>query len=122
MDFDQAFDNAHRIAKEYGFDLDMPDECAELVRALVDEYQDDPDQFSLWFEQKAKALFRCFDARPRWLQGPEWPVHDRMPFTFVGQLDVPRGVHAGSFQAHDAAYYVFRHDRTGETRVIVQAD
>lgn len=62
--------------------------------------------------------FQCVAARPRWLQGANWPVLDGHPGIFLGQFDVPTdsGVVPG-----ETSVYIFASRVTGSVQTVVQS-
>lgn len=74
-----------------------------------------PKELKEYLKEKIKADFRCLKAIPKWLQSPEWPVHEGLPLTFAGQIDI-------SGLSHDTAQlYVFFDDRSGKFFTISQS-
>jgi len=64
--------------------------------------------------QKILELFRYAKRPPRWLQSPVWPMSDKGPMVFLGQMSVEDYFH------DTAAAYVFHDPATGECKTIVQ--
>lgn len=93
--------------------LDLP---AEYFSELISGREHlKPKELKDYLKEKIKADFRCLKAIPKWLQSPQWPIHEGLPLIFVGQIDI-------SGLSHDAAQlYIFFDDRNGEFFTISQS-
>lgn len=61
-------------------------------------------------KQQMKEAFHVTDrARPRWIQGPEWPMGQKSPMKFIEQRRKKEEVH-----------YLFQDADSAETRTIIQ--
>lgn len=67
-----------------------------------------------WLHSKILELFRCAKKPPRWLQAPAWPMGDKGPLVFLGQIAIPDYFH------DEAAAYVFHDPLTGQCQTVLQ--
>jgi hypothetical protein len=44
-------------------------------------------------KEKIKDNFICINNKPQWLQSPSWPIEDRIPLVFIGELDMSEIMH-----------------------------
>lgn len=97
--------------------LDLEQDCfgGPEVRDLVKKVA---NEVSVSFSSKdrkkigrkmIKKLFHCDKRKPKWIQGPEWPMGAESPMEFIGQVNIPEGVQ-----------YVFVDVNTNEKKVIIQ--
>lgn len=120
VNFDDVLDSMFRVCAIHGCRPDVPLESEDYFRQLVASYQGSPEAFEAWLDSRLAESFRSLTHPPDWLQGPEWPLRDGRPMTFVGQIEVRRSPSLP--QNHDAIFYVFWDKTSGGTRVIIQTD
>lgn len=120
MNYDDSLDLLFRVCRRHACRPDVPLESEEYFRALTERYAGAAEAFEEWLDQQLRDSFRSLTKAPEWLQGPEWPLYNGQPMTFVGQLDVRRA--PASVLSYDATFFVFWDTASGETRVVIQAD
>jgi hypothetical protein len=125
LDFDQQdiYSLVLEVCEECSVDPSSSMATEEFFRELLTQYSGAKNTSSVaeWLRVQTLTHFAALGERPRWLQGPDWPVVDGKPMIFVGQLDVsaPSREDAGSLFHDDTSLYVFVAN-TGPPVVVVQ--
>ena len=89
------------------------------TKYIKEQYLDHADgrtgkRLTEWLRKRLSADFRCTAKPPIWIQGPAWPIGDKGPTVFLGQLSVPNYFH------DTAAVYVFHDPATNELQTVLQ--
>lgn len=123
LDYDdpKVFDLLIDVCSRYQVEPSMPLESEVFFRALLSRYEGTPENLETWLDTQVRASFLAVNARPRWIQGADWPFVDGKPMFFVGQIDirVNTGSQASQFFHDDTSFYVFM-QKKGSIKVIVQ--
>ena len=45
-------------------------------------------ELQAWLASEFRVRFRYIDSPPKWIQSPAWPIGEKGPLVFLGQLDV----------------------------------
>lgn len=93
--------------------LDLPSDY--FFEIIKDQGKLKAKELREWLKAKINNDFRCLKAPPKWLQGPDWPIIDRSPLVFAGQLDISGLSH------DDAQLYIFFNEHTGEFFTVKQS-
>src|SRR5207302_7372684 len=101
------------LGRKYGFRPDLPIGMEEFLTSLVKSYDERLGPFEIWLQDRIAEAFTSVDARPKWKQHPEWPLHGGRPLEFVGQIDK-------QFPTNETSFYVFWDRQRGLKRVVVQ--
>ncbi|MDO3663121.1 hypothetical protein [Acinetobacter higginsii] len=72
------------------------------------------DELKKWLQCRILELFRYAKKPPKWLQAPAWPMGEKKPLVFLGQITIPDYFH------DEAAAYVFHDPVTQQCQTIVQ--
>ncbi len=72
------------------------------------------DELKKWLQCRILELFRYAKRPPKWLQAPAWPMREKKPLVFLGQITIPDYFH------DEAAAYVFHDPITQQCQTIVQ--
>lgn len=107
-----------RYESEFDIYLDVIKDCFDglEVREIVEQIVNCSLQYCSKAQRKKSAQLAITEQfhvvknkRPRWIQGPEWPLGSNSPMAFVSQK-----------RNGDAVYYEFVDVDTGETKVVKQ--
>ena len=85
------------------------------ISYLQDLFATAPSELSrrqklIWCREKIDELFRCDEAKPEWIQEPQWPMTDNRPLTFRRQETTASGLER----------YYFYDSETGKEVVVEQ--
>ncbi|NNP75167.1 hypothetical protein A7P54_01890 [Acinetobacter sp. Ac_3412] len=72
------------------------------------------NELKKWLQCRILELFRYAKKPPKWLQAPAWPMGEKKPLVFLGQITIPDYFH------DEAAAYVFHDPVTQQCQTIVQ--
>lgn len=99
------------VAQPKWLDLD-----AAYVQSIMNDAPATLSQGELkkWLQGRILELFRCAKKPPRWLQAPAWPIGERGPLVFLGQLAIPDYFH------DEAIAYVFHDPVTKQCQTVLQ--
>jgi hypothetical protein len=112
--FDELLPELLGLLGPFGARPDVPIEAEQFFAGLATQFSDQAS----YLEHIAANLptwFRCLDARPEWLQGPEWQWWAGKPMVFVGSINAPRGTFHD-----DGRFYVFWCPESGIARTMIQ--
>lgn len=76
-----------------------------VSRLLKDKDGTDAEKLS-YLKEVLREKFKYMKKPPKWLQSPEWPIHDGIPLVFIGQLDV-----SGLYHDSSQVYVFFDNER-----------
>lgn len=65
-----------------------------------------------WIKNRIKQDFKYDKTPPRWVQDPEWPIIDGVPFVFKKQSKITL--------EDERVYYTFYHPQTQEEIIVIQ--
>ena len=79
-----------KICNKYDADPSVSIESEEFFKDLLSQYSGPLAQESVeaWLEEQIQQLYISVGARPKWIQGSEWPFANGKPMIFVGQIDL----------------------------------
>lgn len=97
--------------------LDLEQECfggpevIDLVKTVANEVSKSfsPKDRKKMGKKMIKELFHYTKKKPKWIQGPDWPMGAECPMEFIGQIDIEDGVR-----------YIFVDTNTNEKKDIIQ--
>lgn len=67
-----------------------------------------------WLADQFLRLFRYADIPPEWLQNPEWPIGEKGPLVFLGQMPVQ------DYWDSRTVVYVFYEESTKKCETVIQ--
>ena len=108
------------VCNGFGVDPSASVAAEDYFRNLLSGYDGIESEGAIldWLRQKLDQEFVALKSRPRWIQGPEWPVYDGKPMIFVGQWDIRVSEHEEIFH-DDTSIYLFIAPKA-EPKVILQ--
>jgi len=117
-----AFHPAQRFGSIYGLIvkavpayLDPPWEfMAEKVVPLDSSLSD--TQKTKLIRQRLREYFKYVEKPPKWVQSPDWPIHDGRPLVFIGQLSI----NAPELFHDQGAAYLFFDPASGTFETVAQ--
>lgn len=121
FDHDDTYFVLVDICNEFGVSPSVPIESEEYFRKKLQGYKGkaDKESVSVWLREQLQQEFLAVQERPRWIQGPEWPIEKGEPLVFVGQIEVDVPNNAGIF--HDATtFYIFNSVHTPPVVIVQQ--
>jgi hypothetical protein len=65
-------------------------------------------------KEKLLSDFTFIKRAPKWIQSPAWPIVDKVPLVFLGQIDIDNYFH------DTAAAYLFYDPKNGSSETIIQ--
>lgn len=98
--------------------LDVVKDCSDgpevghlVERIIVDALKFKTKKQRLTYAKaEVQELFQCEGSkRPRWIQGPEWPMGEDSPMVFISQK-----------RHGESVEYIFKDSKTKQERIIVQ--
>ncbi len=125
LDYDdpKIYDLLVKVCSRYQVDPSVPLESEVFFRELLSQYDDPPEHLQTWLEKQLSDLFIAIGARPRWIQGANWPFASGKPMVFVGQIDIRAnaGPIAPQYFHDDTSFYLFiQREGKGTVKVITQ--